>query len=260
MSSERRLFQAEPKWFSSSHGRHRPKGWTESVQSYKVEAQRELSCLMANQRLLGRPYTWLITLNIISVMSAAQVNKLWAVVARRLRRTGVVAYRVVEVNSDNKVHFHLLLSSEHTETDLRGILDKAAADLPLRKHMERVRLPYETAAYILKAPVEGVSSDRKRPLKDKHGNRRMLFTPHTGIRKIGVVGKFFLKPKTKLRAVMQEYAKKQAEAMKSPSKRRLVNHLYGFFGGAYSRVELTRIVAERGDEEAFRSWADKLKQ
>ena len=257
-SEKRRLFQAEPERFSSSHGRHRPKGWTESVQSYMVEAKRELACLMANQRLLGRPYTWLVTLNITEVMEPDEVNRLWAVVARRLRRAGVVAHRVAEVNSDDKVHFHLLLSSEHTKTELRGIVDKAAADLPLRKHLEQVKSSYGRAAYILKAQVEGVSADGKRVLKDKYRDKRTLFQPHTGIHKVGVVGKFFIKPKTQLRAVMQEYAKKQAEAMKSPSKRRLVNRLYGFFGGYYSRAELTRLIATHGDEEVWVAWADKL--
>ncbi len=259
MSSDRRLFQVEPERFSSSHGRHRPKGWTESVQSYLVEAKRELSCLVANERLLGRPYTWLITLNITEVMKAHEVNRLWAMVARRLRRAGVVGYRVAEVNADNLVHFHLLLSSQHTETELRDIVDEASADLPLRKHMEQVRSSYGTAGYILKAQVEGMSSNGKRVLKDKHGSKRTLFQPHTGIRKIGVVGKFFVKSKTELRAEMQKYAKQQAEAMKSLSKQRLVNHLFGFFGGYYSRAELTRLIAKHGNEEAFRSWADKLK-
>jgi hypothetical protein len=225
-----------------------------------VEAKRELACLVANQRLLGRPYTWHICLNIIEVMEAHEVNRLWATVARRLRRGGVVAYRVAEVNPDDKVHFHLLLSSRHTPTELRKIVGMAVAELPLRKHIEPVRSSYATAAYILKAWVKGVSPDGRRMLKDKYGSKRTLFRVHTGIRKIGVVGDFFVKPKAQLRAVMREYAKKLAEAMESRSKQRLVNHLYDFFGGHYSMAELTRLIALHGDEEAWVAWAKKLKR
>ena len=193
------IFQDKPKFISNSL--HPDKGWTTSISGYLAEAKKLSGCLIENKRLHGKPYTWLVTLNIHKTMTPislkAWVENHWTRIKRNLGSQKVVCFWAIEVNKKNKIHYHLLLTSNHTKKELEEIIEKS---MPLRGSVggwhkkvkiidgKSKRIPY----YITKAKIEGITKKGWHS-KDLYARKRILFKPNLGIRKHGKIGEFWAK-------------------------------------------------------------------
>ena len=215
------IFQDKPKFISNSL--HPDKGWTTSISGYLAEAKKLSGCLIENKRLHGKPYTWLVTLNIHKTMTPISlkewVENHWTSITKNLRSQKVVCFWAIEVNKKNKIHYHLLLTSNHTKKELEEIIEKS---MPLRGSVggwhkkvkiidcKSKRIPY----YITKAKIEGITKKGWHS-KDLYKKKRVLFVPNLGIKKHGIVGEFWLKSVKKIWTEKKKRAKALADKLEN---------------------------------------------
>jgi hypothetical protein len=264
MYSSRRtpLFQKQPEYFTryrNRQGKPAPKGFTESIQSYVKEAGKELTLLLRNRELQEHPYRWAATINLEKALSPKDINTTWARIARKLKRSGVVAYRIAEPSKANKVHFHLLVKSSHTEAELKRIVAAATDGIDCRTHVSPIEDEFRYVAYILKARIEVVVGGKL--VKDYHSPKRLLFQSKTGIRKVGTVGKFWVQPKAKIWESIRQQQQQLGEAVASPEMKCLIQYLYAdFFGKTIPKKQLERQIGLNVEEPAIKEWAAEVQK
>jgi len=239
------IFQDKPKFISNSL--HPDKGWTTSISGYLAEAKKLSGCLIENKRLHGKPYTWLVTLNIHKTMTPISlkewVENHWTRIKRNLGSQKVVCFWAIEVNKKNKIHYHLLLTSNHTKKELEEIIEKS---MPLRGSVggwhkkvkiidgKSKRIPY----YITKAKIEGITKKGWHS-KDLYKRKRVLFVPHLGIKKHGIVGKFWLKSVDNIWTEKKKRAKDIAEKLENGDVKMVAAFFSDLTGVHLRKVEKT---------------------
>jgi hypothetical protein len=239
------------------------KGWTDTVVGYCNEASKEATLLLRNRLLQGHPYTWDVGINFELEQTPKQISDTWSKVRRKLNQAGVVAYRVLETTTDghgkptNRVHYHLLVKSQHTKHELEGIIDRSIPEgIPYHKHIKPIKNQWGFICYILKARVEG---RRGEWLKDLYRNERILFRPNLGIKKIATVGKFWTKPKAKIWEEIKAQEEQIGNNLEEKKLRRLVNFVHeDFFGGQMARKDIERSIGRHADNDGIRRWAEQV--
>ncbi len=61
-ASSNKIYQEKPAFSKPSH--HKPKGWTDCTLGYIREARQWAMCILRNRRLMRRPYSWVVHLNL----------------------------------------------------------------------------------------------------------------------------------------------------------------------------------------------------
>jgi len=263
-SNQEPLFQSDPLEFRQSS--FKPKGWTDTVESFLNEAKKEATLLLRNRQLQGHCYRWDVGINFESEQSAKEISDTWAKVRRMLKQVGVVAYRILEITTDgnghpmNRVHYHLLVKSDHSKADLEKAIDQSIPKgIPFHKHVKPIENEWGYILYILKAQVEGYNKQRRR-VKDLYADARILFRPKLGIKKVATVGNFWAnKSKSTIWSEIKDKERRIGENLQRPEVALLVNFIHeDFFGRQIARKKIERSIGLHADDESIRRWAEKL--
>jgi hypothetical protein len=105
------------------------KGWTETVQGYLKEAGDLTRCILRNEKRMGRPYTWFVTMCVEVVQTPQDITDLWTKACRKLKRKNIVGLWVREPTLSNTIHYHILLKSDVTKQEIHRAFKKAMPNL-----------------------------------------------------------------------------------------------------------------------------------
>lgn len=251
------IFQDEPLDFKPSS--FKLKGWTETIVGYIHEASKLSQCIVKNRRLMRRNYTWAVSINVEKELSPHDIKEVWKKVCRKLKARGVVALWVREPSKDNRCNYHLLVKSQTTDAALSTAIEESMpsrSELPWHKQVKPVKSQWYWPRYICKAKTTAYKSGRR--IADKYGKKRLLFTPHLGLRKCGTIGDFWEKPKKVIWQDIIDREKRIAEGLEKPNIRKLVKHVYEWLGGYVPIKRIERSFGYWADSPNIRGWADRL--
>lgn len=255
-----KIYQQTPAF--SKPTQFKPKGWTDTVLGYLNEAKQLAMCLIRNQRAMKRSYTWAVHINLNVELSPRAVTEMWKDACRTLRRKGIVALWVREPNRRNKVHYHLLVKNLVGKRELEKAIEDAMPDRPRvqwRKRVEPIRNEWFYCHYIAKAKVSG--HIRGREVKDLYAKKRLLFKTNLKLKKYGVIGNFWERPKRKLWDEIRETEKRIGEGLEKPNVKRLAKYVYEEFLGPTPNLSLKDFERAFGywpDSEGVQNWIDSL--
>jgi len=248
------IFQRKPQYSRPSH--FQLKSWTDTVQGYCHEAKRLTHCILQNRGLMQRPYSWFVTIYIWKTMSPKEATALWSKVCRSLRRQGVVALWVREPSKNNRIHYHLLVSSRISRAELVRAI-KAA--MPPRKEIgwhQGIRKNNDTiwlAYYLTKAKIRGWRKGNYS--SDKYAAKRLLFKPGLNIKKYGTIGPFWVRPVKALWKAKQDRERAIAEGLADDNIRLLARHAYELIGGYIPLVKVERSFGVSAADPMVQAWA-----
>ena len=254
-----KIFQTKPLRTKSSN--FKLKSWTETVHGYLNEAKNLTTCLIRNRELAKAPYTLFLTIYVDAVMQPKAINDWWRKASRNLNRSGVVALWVREPTRTNKVHYHLLLRSIHSKEQLTTIIEEC---LPSRasgrwhKNIKKVR-PRDgrLLRYITKAKTAGKTKSGVY-LSDLYHKKRLLFKSGLGIRKVGTIGKFWVKSRKAIWDDVKAREKRIAEGLEQPNVRRLANYAYEFVDGYVPLPQIERNFGYYWDSAGTQNWIEQV--
>jgi hypothetical protein len=255
------LFQKNPVFRKQSQ--FRPKGWTETVEGYLAEARQLARTLIDNRRLMGRSYSWHLTINVEVVQTATQITDLWVKACRNMRLKGLVALWVREPTCSGKVHYHLVVKSRIGQRALRGIIRDSMPDLGVKAPSGRRRLgwhmklqpvtdDWQLVHYVSKAKIAGCVKGVK--VDDYYKNKRLLFSSNLKLKKYGTIGDFWERPKAALWQDVKDKEARIADGLKNPDVRRLARHVHDLLGGYVPLKDIERNYGYNADDPMIRDW------
>lgn len=256
---DEKIYQKKPIWTQPSS--HKLKSWTGTVEGYLNEAKKLTTCLFQNRKLAKEPYTWFVTIYMDVVMDPKAVNDWWKRAVRNLQRSGVVALWVREPTRTNKVHYHLLLRSEHTQRQLINIIESSLPDRKLGRWHKNIK-PVEGSDwrllhYISKARTAGKTKSG-RFVKDLYIKKRLLFKSGLGIRKHGTIGAFWVTSKEALWSDVKEKEKRIADGLATENVKRLALYAYEFAGGYVPLKRIERTFGYYSNEPYVINWIEQV--
>ena len=158
-------------------GKSNARRW-KTVNGFRREAKKLSSCLIQNERLQGRRYTWHITININQVLTDAEHKAIWKQATKHLRRH-VVAFWIREPDRSNHVNYHLIINSDISERRLRECVQAAfQQQQPITYGIAPIKSSFGLCRYITKADERYVA-------------KRLLFAPSCSLNKHGTIGAFW---------------------------------------------------------------------
>jgi len=203
-----RLYQAHPRINSTYKPKDKngnevlPRSFTDSLESYRNAARKELAIIRKNERLPSIEIVW----HLLRVFSAEEIKALRMKVFRSLKESGVEAIANIELtrdkygNPNNAVHFHILTDAPRSIEELRGLLERICKRNGLIKE-EDYRItcrelynPYGYIDYFTKAG---------------HPEKVILFQKGMRMQKFYGIGKWFRKPKKRLWEEIKEYMRRK---------------------------------------------------
>lgn len=256
---DEKLFQKKPLFRKASQ--YRPKSWTDTVEGYLNEAKRLTSCILSNQRLMGRRYSWAVHINISDELSPDRHTRLWATACLKLRRRGATALWVREPNKANRVHYHLIIKSTISKKALEQAIEESMPDRNLvrwRKRVEPIKNHWHLAHYITKAKV-GKTIDGK-VVQDVYGKKRLLFKANLNMKKYGIIGQFW-EPGVSKKKLWQQVIDRErriSEGLEDVRIQRLARHVHWMLDGYWSLKHIERSFGYWHDEPVVQEWANRL--
>jgi hypothetical protein len=253
------LFQTDPPF--SKPSLYKPKGWTDTVAGYIREAKKLTMCLLRNECLMDHPYQWHVTINFEAVQTPAQIRQRWAKARKSLKRSGVVALSVMEVNRSNHVHFHLIVSSRMSKGALEQAVEKAMPSqnvIGWHNRPQRIKPgeTWELAHYVTKAKKPGYVNGRL--VDDYYASKRILFKPKLGLHKHYAIGPFWVKPKAAIWTDIRAKEKRIADGLEQPGVRKLVDFIYELLDRTMPLKGIERAFGFHADSEPVKRWVEQL--
>lgn len=255
------LYQKKP--VVSKPSRYRPKGWTETVEGYVAEARQLARTLIDNRRLMGRSYSWHLTINVEVVQTPDKITALWTAVCRNLRRKGLVALWVREPTKNGKVHYHLVVKSVIGQRALRSLVQESMPDLGVttpkgrrrlgwHMKMQPVKDDWQLVHYVCKAKIARYVGGVK--VDDFYKGKRLLFSANLDLKKYGTIGGFWERPKASLWQDVKDTEARIAEGLDKPDVRRLARHVHDFLGGHVPLKEIERNFGYYAEDPVIQNW------
>ena len=230
------------------------KGW-DTVLGAQREAHKLKYCLIRNKELANRPYTWFATINFHDVSSPKSAAASWKKSCRKLKEKGAVGGYIREVNTRNRLHYHLLFRSEHTKETLAAIINRSLPDRssePWHMNLKKVRTSdWDLFAYLGKSKVPGKNAAGKM-VEDRYAEKRLLMKKKIGLRKLGAFGFFWIKSRVQLWKENIATSKRIDEGLQVAGVREEVQATYERHNG---RIPLREIERELGYHAATKSIA-----
>lgn len=255
-----KLFQINPLYHKSSL--YQSKGWTESTLGYIREAKQWAMCVIRNRRLMNRPYTWAVHINLNEEYPPDKISPMWKKVTRILEKHGISALWVRESNRLNKMHYHLVIKSEMTKVELERAIEEAMPSRQVvkwRKRIEPIIREWRLCHYIFKAKVKG--HNRKGVLVDDlYRDKRLLFKPNMPFRKVGTIGEFWEagKSKTKMWNEIKAVEKRIGEGLAKPNVKRLAKYVHEYIDGHIPLEKIERSFGYSAESDSVQDWIDRL--
>lgn len=250
------IYQTDPVLKTPSTWRN--KSWTDSIDGYLREAQQLARCVELNHYYLENDYKWEANINVEVVLSPAGIKSVWEKACRKLKALGVRALWVREPSKKNHCNYHLLVQDNISEKELAAAVEKAMpdrADIPWHKHIDKINTTYyHFTRYILKAKVNGLWKGKT--VEDKWKYKRLLFKKNLSIKKVGTIGKFWVKPKKVLWQQVVDLEKRIGEGLEQPGMEELVVHVSELTGEPIKHVE--RTLGYYSDEATIKDWIETI--
>lgn len=255
-----KIFQTNPVF--SKPSQFKPKGWTDTTAGYIREANQWAMCVLRNRKLMKRPYSWVVHLNLNEELPPATIKEMWPKVCRKLKDRGIVALWVREPNSLNKCHYHILIKNMISKTDLMRAIEESMPSRQVvkwRKRVEPIKNEWRLCHYIFKAKISG-HNKKGIFVKDLYRSKRLLFSAKLKFKKVGTIGDFWEqdKSKKKLWDEIKAIEKRIGEGLEQPNVKRLCQHVYDFLGGYVPLKTIERSYGFSSDSEAVQNWIDSL--
>jgi hypothetical protein len=251
------LYQKNP--LPSKPSNFKLKSWTETVQGYINEANQLTCCILRNRRLMKRPYTWHLTVNIEVKMPPKDITGLWAKVCRKLKAKGIEALWVREPTRSGKVHYHLLLKNSIGKTALERTLKECMPprkEVGWHKRIQPVKDDWQLAHYITKAKIVGYVKGQS--VADYYQRKRLLFKAKLKIKKFGTIGSFWEKPKKEIWAGIKAVEKKIGEGLGDYRVRKVVKHIRKLLGDDVPTSRIERSYGYFANEQNIRAWLETI--
>jgi tetrahydromethanopterin S-methyltransferase subunit F len=256
-----KIYQQKPAFNKSIL--YKPKGWTDSVQSYINEARKLKTLILRNRRLMGEPYTWHVTINVETVQTPEQIADLWEKAKRSLRDSGIVAVWIREPTKSNKVHYHLILRNKISRKELEKVIKAAMPQKQpgqkragWHKSIKPVTDDWQLAHYVTKAKISGYVKGQWVP--DYYMLKRLLFVTGLPFHKVGEIGKFWVKSKTKMWEDVKAVEKKIGEGLDKPNVKRLAAYVHDLIGGFIPLKDIERSFGLDADGPVVQQWIERL--
>src|SRR5438128_1089621 len=132
-----KLYQTNPTFSKASQ--FQPKGWIDTVLGYIREAKQWAMCVLRNRRLMKRPYTWAVHINLNEEdVPTDQIASMWKKTCRKLDDRGIVCLWVREPNSLNKMHYHIIVKNAISKADLKKAIEDAMPSRAVVKWRKRI--------------------------------------------------------------------------------------------------------------------------
>ena len=246
----------------SKPSQYQPKGWTDTVLGYQREAKQWAMCLLRNRRLMNRPYTWAVHINLNEEFPPDQIGPMWQKVSRKLEDMGIVAVWVREPNSLNKLHYHIIVKNVIGKTALKKAIEDAMPSRKIvqwRKRVEPIKNEWRLCHYVVKAKVKG--RNKKGVLvEDLYRTKRLLFKANMPFRKVGTIGDFWEqgKSKTKLWNDIKAIEKKIGDGLENPNVKRLAEYVHDYINGYIPLKKIERSFGHDADEPVVKDWIEQL--
>jgi len=255
-----KIYQANPTF--SKPSQFEPKGWTDTVLGYIHEAKKWAMCVLRNRRLVKRPYTWAVHINLNGQVPPDQIAPMWEKTCRKLNGRGIVCLWVREPNRLNKLHYHIIVKSQISKADLKKAIEEAMPSrkgVKWRKRIEPIINEWRLCHYVFKAKVKG-RNKKGVMVNDLYRDKRLLFKANMPFKKVGTIGDFWEggKNKTKIWEEIRAIEKQIAEGLNKPNMPMLVNHVYELIGNTLTLKHIERSLGYYADEPSVQQWIDKL--
>ena len=255
-----KIYQSKPIYSKPSH--FKEKGWTESTLGYINEARQWAICVLRNRKLMRRPYTWVVHLNLNEVLPPLVVRDMWPKVCRKLNERGIVCLWVREANRLNKVHYHILIKRRISKADLANAIEDSMPSRTLakwRKRIEPIKNEWRLVHYMFKAKLMG-HSKKGDLVDDLYAKKRLLFKPHLKFKKAGTIGDFWEhgKSKKKLWNDIKAIEKRIGEGLEMPNVKRLCEHVHHLLGECVPIEKIERALGSHARWPAIQNWIDEL--
>lgn len=160
-------------------GKPRQGGW-KTVCGYVYEAKKLSHCLIANERLQGRRYSWHVTINIHHVIDDDEHKRVWQQ-ATRVFRQNFAAFYIREPDRNNHVNYHLIIKSEISKGRLEKWIETAFPQITITSSIAPIYSTIGLCRYITKHG-------------SKYDNKRLLFSEACTLNKHGSIGTFWKQP------------------------------------------------------------------
>ena len=219
-------------------------------------------CLLRNRRLMNRPYTWAVHINLNEEIPPEQVASLWEQTKRKLNDRGIVCLWVREPNRLNKVHYHLIIKNAISKSALKKAIEESMPSRKVvqwRKRVEAIKKEWRLCHYVVKAKVRGYNK-KGIMVADLYGRKRLLFLAKMPVRKIGTIGDFWEggKSKTKMWDEIKAIEKQIGEGMEKPHIKQLAEYVHDMIGGYVPLKIIERNFGYSADEDSVQEWIDRL--
>lgn len=138
------------------------------------------------------------TINILQDLTVAEIRLVWARITRKLRTAGVVAWWIREISRrTNRVHYHLVVASDHSEAAIKQLIRAACPTHRFRLSFPLIRDSREWSNYLCK-------STEFAGMPSFYAGKVVLFEDWVKLDKHGEIGRFWLcKPKKRTPAENQ---------------------------------------------------------
>jgi hypothetical protein len=239
------LFQRNP--FIENRSFFVAKSYTDNVEAFCETARKRRSAIIRNLRMTGRRISHMATINLYEEHHPAILNQYFSRFTKALAERGLVGHWTIEVNRDNRLHWHLLfLDWCGTPSQLKRTVTRLLAEVRFprfRVRAERKKKKRDLLGYCLKIKKPGFMLFEKEPdalgvktfsksVRDIYENKRILFVKGTGLDKHGVFGKFWAEGWTEKRfwQQIQQESALIAENMTDPRVHGLVHKMRQVLG------------------------------
>jgi len=223
------------------------------------EADKLARCILRNRDLIGRDYPFAVTINFKAQLWPDEIKALWTKVCRKLKSLGLVALWVREPSRSNRCHYHLIVKSDLSKEVVRQIIHEAMPDpsvTPCYVYVAQVRNQYLFVRYLTKAKTAGNSNSKV--TADKYRCRRLLFQIGLDLRKVGTIGRFWLKPKKQIWEDIIGQERRIGVGLGQPGIKGLALHVYEFLGRTLSLRRIERSMGYSATEPQIQAWADSV--
>lgn len=257
--ADENIFQERPVW--SVPSKFLPKGWCDTVAGYLREAKKLKMLLIRNRILMKAPYRWFLTIYVDFHQSPTEISAWWNKAKRNLARKGIDALWVREPTRSNKVHYHLLVKNPISKDQLERIVEDS---LPSRaigrwhKSLRQVKKSdWRLVHYLGKAKLGGNTKSGKF-LTDLYRKKRLLFVKKLRIRKLGTIGKFWVKPKAEIWKKIVEHEKRIGDGLEKPKVKEIAKYAYDFLGGTVPLKTIERNYGLFWDSDGVQDWIEQV--
>ena len=255
-----KIYQTNPEY--SKPSQYKPKGWTDTTLGFITEAKQWAMCILRNRRLMQRPYTWAVHINLNEEYPPDEFSPMWKKVARKLEDRGIVCLWVREPNRLNKLHYHIIVKNQISKADLKQAIEDAMPSrnvVQWRKRVEPIKNEWRLCHYVVKAKVKGYNKQSVFKT-DLYGAKRLLFKANMPFRKVGTIGDFWEqgKSKTKMWEDIKAIEKKIGDGLEKPNVKRLAEYVHDYINGYIPLKKIERSFGHDADEPVVKEWIGRL--